>query len=154
MHITKVRQNNKTISQMQWEAMMIDLKKALKEQGFDFYIDKEKPLNSFNFSQVRLSGEYVKKYGYNVSPYEPHRRGRILGWKDWVKFNNTVNQVLNKHRISANVSSLGGKFKIRKGGIAYGESDWEGLAEENVGSMVQPVARRDAWMSEKDYYGA
>ena len=135
MHIRRVRKDNRILEQTQWNVFKSELEKNLREQGFDFTIEKEIPLNSFNFSGVRLSNDYIKKHGYNISPYTG-RRGRILGWNDWVRFNNAVNKVMDKHRISANVSSLGGKFKIRNGGIAYTESDWEGLAEENVGSMM------------------
>lgn len=138
------------LEETQWNLFMKDLQDELKKQGFNFYVDVISPYNSFKISDVRLSEGYTKKYGYNVSPYTG-KRGNILGWNDWVRFNNTLNKVMDRHRVSANAQSLGGKFIIRKGGVPFTESDWEELAEENVGSMVRPVSRREAWVSEKGF---
>jgi hypothetical protein len=152
VHITKVRKNNKALEETQWNFFLKNLQDELRKQGFSFYTEVVSPYNSFKISDVRLSEEWTKKHGYNVSPYTG-KRGSILGWKDWVRFNNTLNNVMNRHRISANAQSLGGKFTIRKGGVPMTESDWEALAEENVGSMVRPVPRREAWISEKEVGG-
>ena len=73
------------------------------------------------FQDFRLIPEVT---GYNISPHT-QRRGRILNWDDWVKVNNLVNEQLDNEKISANVSSLGGTFKIREGTQAMTESDWE-----------------------------
>ena len=149
MHVSKIRVDNKIIEEAKWDAFRSELRKTLQSEGFDYAIEEKAPRQSFNFSGVRLSSDWVGKHGYNISPYTG-RRGRILGWQDWVRFNNTVNKVMDKYNISAKVSSLGGKFKIREGRLAMTEDDWEGLAEENVGSIMEPVSRRDAWRSEKD----
>jgi len=151
MHVSKIRVNKKIMEEMKWDLFMKELNRRLENAGFKYSIDRKARRQSFNFGRVRLSKEHIRKHGYNISP-STGRRGNILGWNDWVRFNNTVNNVMDKHSISANVSSLGGKFKIRKGTNAMTEADWESLAGENVGSMMQPVARRDAWHSEKDHY--
>lgn len=149
VHITKIRKNKEHLEAMQWQVFVSDLRKALTDAGFDYQVKDMKIPNSFTVSQVRLSDDYVKKHGYNISPYS-NRRGRVLGWKDWVRFNNTLNTVMDRHRISANATSLHGKFKIRKGGVAYTESDWEGIGEENVGSQMNLIRRKEAWRSEKE----
>lgn len=149
MHVSKVRVDNKLVEQAKWDMFMSELSSELRKAGFDHRLEHVKPLNSFSFGGIRLTSEYVKEHGYNISPFTG-RRGRVLGWKDWVRFNNTVNKVMDKYNISANVSSLGGKFKIREGRMKYDEDDWEPLGEENIGSMMEPVARKDAWKSEKE----
>lgn len=103
--------------------------------------------SSIRLQECRLTDDYIKRHGYNISPYSG-RRGRILNWDNWVTVNNTINNVLDKHDVSANASSLHGTFKIRKGKKAFTDDDWQHLARQNVGSVMQPVSRRNAWMSE------
>ena len=129
------------------ETVRDKLTSALKRLGYDFNV---RPAGAgFEIRNIRLSNEYVKKYGRNFSPFTG-RRGRILGWHNWVQVNNTVNKVLDKMHVGANVKSLGGKFKIRCGIHAFTESDWEDVGYENVGSMIEPVARKEAWLPEKE----
>lgn len=129
------------------ETVKDKLTSALKKLGYDFNV---RPAGTgFEIRNIRLSDEYVKKYGRNFSPFTG-RRGRILGWKNWIQVNNAVNNVLDRMHVGANIKSLGGKFKIRYGKHRFTESDWEGLAYENVGSMVRPVARKDVWLPEKE----
>jgi len=113
------------------------------------YSSSANPVSStgVNVSDIRLSQEYINKYGHNVSPFSG-RRGRYLGWDNWVQVNAIINKALDEAHISANVKSLGGKFRIREGRKRFTRSDWEGLSGENVGSMVRPVAREDAWYPE------
>ena len=65
--------------------------------------------------------------------------------------NNEINRVMDTQDINASVSSLGGKFKVREGSHVFTEDDWDDLAWENVGSVMQPVQRYDAWHSESGY---
>jgi hypothetical protein len=74
------------------------------------------------------------------------RRGRTLNWDDWVEANGIVNEVLDKLGVSANVKSLGGRFRIRRGFEAV--KDWGEREYENVGSVMNPVSRREAWHKE------
>jgi hypothetical protein len=123
-----------------------NLKNALKRLGYDFYPTYTG--TGIKLQDVRLSDEYVKKYGRNVSPYTG-RRGRILGWYNWVEVNNTINNVLDRLHASANVHSLHGKLKIREGKHGFTESDWNEWGEKNVGSVVNPVRAKDAWLPER-----
>ena len=150
VHIVRIRKDNKLLEDLEWRAFINDLQAELRKAGFDAYVNAPSPTQGVTISDVRLSEDYVKKQGYNVSPYTG-RKGKILGWKNWVAFNNTLNKVMNRHKISATAKSLGGKFMIRKGGVPYTAEDWEGLKEENVGSMMKPVTRGEAWVSEKEF---
>jgi len=121
---------------------------ALRKLDYDAYASPEGS-KIVKIEDVRLSNRWVKRYGYNISPYTGHR-GRILGWKNWVQINNTINKVLDKLGASANISSRTpqGKFKIREGKKKFTEEDWEERGYDNVGSVVNPVQRRDAWLPE------
>lgn len=98
------------------------------------------------------------KESHNVMPYSEQmgygksRRTNTLTWDEWVKVNNAINDALDRHHASANVHSLGGKFKIRHGQKRYTAEDWDSLGEENVGSMVNPVRRKDWVLSAQQAY--
>ena len=109
-----------------------------------------KTATSVNIQNIRLSDSYIKQHGYNyhtgmylAGDSKKPKRTHILAWKNWVEVNNSVNSVLDNMKVSANASSLGGKFKIRDGNISYGEEDWESLGYENVGSMMNPISRKE-----------
>jgi hypothetical protein len=123
------------------------LTSTLKRLGYDFNV---RPAGAgFEIRNIRLSDEYVKKHGRNFSPFTG-RRGRILGWHNWVQVNNAVNDVLDRMDVGANIKSLHGKFKIRYGKHRFTEGDWEDIGYENVGSMIEPVPRKEAWLPEKE----
>jgi hypothetical protein len=122
-----------------------ELQRLLKHRGYDamVYVDK----GHIELRGVRLSEEYLDTKGYNISS-STGRRGRILNWENWVEVNDTINDVMDKYNVSANASSLGGKFKIRQGTKRFGRDDWEELETENVGSIMNPVYRTEAWQPE------
>ena len=138
------------------EEEMVKITRGLREELLDRGIACDvgrRTGSSIDITGCRLSQEYIDEYGYNLSPYAEMfggklRRGRILGWEDWVEVNDAINDVLDEQDVSANVQSLGGKFKIRRGRDRMRRDDWEDLAYENVGSMMHPISREDAWMSE------
>lgn len=118
----------------------------LRRNGYDSYA---MPVSGtgVNVSNIRLSSNYIRKYGRNLSPYTG-RRGNVLGWDNWVHVNAIVNKALDEAHVSANVQTLSGKFRIREGKKKFTRKDWEQFAGENVGSVVHPVAREDAWLPE------
>jgi hypothetical protein len=120
-----------------------ELQRTLKTKGYDNYSNVKD--SHITISDIRLSDDYVQKYGMNKSPYSG-RGGRVLGWRNWVEVNNTINEVLDKLGVSANARSLKGIFKIREGKTKFTEDDWEEHAYDNVGSIVSPVYRKDAWL--------
>lgn len=122
------------------------LKNTFHDLEYDAYIAPED--HGIDVSHIRLSKGFVEKYGYNVN--QSHRRGNILGWSDWVRVNNAVNDVLDRLRVSARVFSQKGLFKIREGSKRFTEADWEALGQRNVGSMMSPVEQREAWQPEDE----
>jgi hypothetical protein len=120
--------------------------KALEAKGYSNQ-SLVKSGTSVNISDIRLNRKYIEKYGRNISPFTG-RRGNILGWLNWIEVNNTANEVLDKLKASANVYSLKGLFKIRKGTEKFTKEDWEELGYQNVGSIMNPVSRRDTWLPE------
>jgi len=85
-----------------------------------------------------------------LAGYGKSRRTSALSWNEWIKVNNTINDILDSFNASANVHSLGGKFRIRQGMKRYTPDDWESLGEENVGSQVSPISRKDYILSADD----
>lgn len=138
MRITKIRNADKG-------KIIEELNREFKKKGYQAYVSSKD--HAIDISGVRLSDEYVKKFGYNRSPYTG-RRGKVLGWMNWVDVNNSINDVLDRLGASANASSMHGRFKVREGSKRFTEADWENLAYENVGSVVNPVIRKDAWLPE------
>ena len=69
----------------------------------------------------------------------PKPKATYLEWDDWIKFNATVNSVLNRFRVDANVWSnppdVRGKFWIRKGTKARKRFDFD----EQMNSYGQVV---------------
>ena len=133
------------------DQLRTELQSSLRNMGYQSSTKfKMGSACTFYITDIRLNEEYIKEKGYNISPYTG-RRGRILGWRNWVEVNNEINRVMDTQDINASVSSLGDKFKVREGSRAFTEDDWDDLAWENVGSMMRPVSRVDAWHSESGY---
>lgn len=87
------------------------------------------------------------KLGFNISPYSG-RRARILNWNDWVKVNTLVNETLDAHMMDCKVSTLSGKFVIRDYDGAKKEHDWDERYHDNVGSVMSPISRGEAYRRE------
>lgn len=124
-----------------------DLNREFDKLGYSHYIQDPSNVCSTRITNIRLSDKKIDEEGYNISPHTG-RRGRVLGWKNWVEVNSAINNVFNRQKLSANVSSLSGQFVIREGSESFTEDDWEDKATENIGSIMQPVMRVDAWASE------
>ena len=146
--ISKIRKGGMFLRAEKLSSLCSEISSKLKGKGYTSYCVPVSQ-GGAQLSDVRLSDEYVKEKGRNVSPFTG-RRGRILGWENWVEVNDAINDVLDKKDISANVKSLGGLFIIREGKDRKTESDWEERAYDNVGSIMAPVYRIDAWRPEED----
>lgn len=129
------------------------IKSRLNKKGYDCKINLRG--SNFELHGCRLNDQYVKKHGRNLSPYAERwgktRRGRVLGWNNWVQVNNAVNAVMDEKNVCGKIDSLHGKFKVRDGKRKYTEDDWEDLGCENVGSEMYPMQRCEAWRSEREY---
>ena len=145
LKVTSLRKNGKPVNA---KTVMYDVARAIRAKGYTCEVSQTTS-TAFSIGNIRLSQERIKKHGYNISPYSG-RRGRVLSWDDWVNVNNAINAVLNRKGISANVSSLGGKVRVREGTRAYERWEWENnFGYDNVGSRMNPVHRMDGWKAEK-----
>ena len=134
MKFTRVKS---PVPDKQWQ---MALQMATGSAGFYGNVSQQ----PFEFRNIRVDPDIR---GYNV--HSSHgRRTRALSWSDWVEFNEIVNQVLDALGVSANVSTLGNKFIVRRGKKAYTEDDWRDLKYENVGSMMQPMSREEVIVHE------
>lgn len=134
---------------MSKEDLANELKRLLNHRGYDANVRVDK--GHIKIGDVRLSEKYLDEKGYNLKENlwnGKKRRGRILNWNNWVEVNDTINDVMDKFKMSGNASSLGGKFKIRKGTERMTEDDWSYQQGENVGSIMHPIAREDDWQPE------
>ena len=110
------------------------LQAFLNEAGFltDTWGDKSK-LRRFRID--------IKKHGYNRHTCTG-RRTRSLSWGNWIDCNALVNEYFDNEGLTANISTLGGKFILRRGAEAYTAEAWEAIGGENCGSVINPIARR------------
>jgi len=130
------------------------LDRELEKRGIECNVQTD--TTRIDLLRCRLTYDFVDDYGYNLSPRltpsgERQRRGRVLNWYDWVDFNETINDVMDNMRVSANVTSsdlYGGRFIIRRGRDRADPSDWDELKEENIGRDYYPLFRPDLWKSE------
>lgn len=128
-----------------------ELEKTLSLAGFKFYIS---PIGAgLRISTIRndtdLRGYRYCSWSAQWTKSHKPRRSNCLSWNDWVEFNNLVNAAMDRLNISANITTLGGGsrgFTIRKGMKAMTEDDWEDRKYDNVGSMMFPVNRCDAYL--------
>ena len=121
-------------------ALATSIQTSLRRQGYSSRVTAKD--HSVSVQQVRLA-EGQHNLQVSQSTKSGYRKTNALSWNDWVKVNNTLNSELNKKNASANIKSLGGKFKIREGTHAFTEEDWENLKYENVGSQMNPITRYD-----------
>lgn len=81
---------------------------AIRESRFTADIELTGYGNKLNISKVRLMSS--KQYCGNhpsacENPNQRHRKGTYLEGADWVEFNDLLNDVLDKLKVSANVAS-------------------------------------------------
>ncbi len=113
-----------------------DFSERMEKLGIRYDSDFRNQYSTWKTSQFRHT-ESVNRFT------QTGRKTNVLSWDDWVNVNNAMNESMNKFNISGNVNTLGGKFKVREGNQTFTEDDWEHLAYENVGSVVEPVQRKD-----------
>lgn len=138
----------------------MDGKKASYEDLHEFCEELSKTLNEMGFkatitintrTQIKISNVRLQtdKWGYNISPYTG-RRGNILNFYQWALVNYAVNVECDLSGLSAKITSLNGHFEIRDGTVKKLYRNWEDMAFDNVGSVVEPIMRIEAWKPE-DY---
>jgi len=142
---TNIRdKDNHKLSPELLSATALRIEKELAEIGYKSDVSVKE--GHLELGRVRLNDNYLDKKGYNIG--REGRRGRYLGWDNWVEVNNKLNSVFGELDLSANINSQKGEFKVRSGRVAMTEADWNEGGNRNVGSMVSPVSRRDNWSPE------
>jgi len=112
MIIRKIRLFGKYPNNTATQMIINDLKAGARRLGYNCYINKANRTR-IDVSDVRLSDEYVTKFGRNIN--NNGRRGRYLSWTNWTLLIDMINDVLDKLGMSANVSSQHNLMKIRNG---------------------------------------
>ena len=141
MEIRKIRdRNGRYIHPIETKELALSIESTLNEIGFRAYA------YSLNSSAIRISGVRLntKAWGHNISPYTK-RRGNILNYYQWGLVNYSLNAIFDYHELSAKITSLNGLFVIRDGFTRYTFRDWEDRKWDNVGSVINPIMRVEAW---------
>ncbi len=130
-------------------SVMESIGRMLKKKGYSVDVELYKGqimLRNIRVDTDRRGHNWRQKWGDGG-----YKRTNNLSWDDWVEVNDTVNDTLDKFKVNANVKSLGGKFDIRdRDEGRRNENDWSNLEYENVGSMMNPITRKDLIVS-KNY---
>lgn len=153
MKLTKLRVFNgskatldkPTVQQLKDLIVFIEVK--MQRLGFEVFGD------IINSTHIKLGSNkcqfriIVERLGYNtrVNPHLNLKRTRVPGWDQRVKFNNTLNQIMDELDFSANVVS--GPFTIRQGLQHFTESDWHNQKPE----WIQSNEARGFGIEEYDY---
>jgi len=122
MKLTRIK------SKLPLEKLAFELERAIRAAG---YISEAKVINSTRIDiglHMRSFKVNTAVHGYNAS-YNPFinykagfKRTNTPTWDQRVEYNNVINKVLNKYKVSCKIKS--GDFIIRDGLISMTESDW------------------------------
>lgn len=139
MKITKIRtKQNEKPSMDVLNSVKTDLNLAFKKAGFitDVYI--------INNVSMKI-GLHMRSFSLDLTKHDrnlqcnPHLNPKLTNLPTWdqrVIFNNLINKVFNKYKLSANIKS--GPFTIRKGFESMNENDWYYQRPEH---LLENVAR-------------
>ncbi len=132
MKITKMRVKGKIPSTDVLLAIERELKESFTRAGFITNVSFGDTRSSMKIGlHMRSFSIDVSKLGYNATIYanslamnlrNGYKRTNVPTWNQRVKFNQIVNKVLTRNKVSATVRS--GPFLIRDGLKALKEVDW------------------------------
>ena len=131
MGIENIRVCNRIPRGNEMKMIIDELYRRLKQRGYNNYTFKVTKTR-IDITNVRLSDEYVNKFGMNKTTIygRGNRRGRILGWINWVLVNEVINAVLNEYNVSAKVTSQNGMIRIREGTNGFNEYEIETMLRD------------------------
>lgn len=154
MKITSMRQRGAIPSTQVLADVMSTLKRRLSKAGFITGV------SLFSRTSIKL-GLHMRSFRLDLTIHDrnlrhnPHLPPKLTDTPTWdqrVEFNDIVNAVLNKFKISANVRS--GEFVIRKGTQCMTEDDWHNQvpmwsrSNESNGYYVEAIDER-AYLAER-----
>jgi len=152
MNITCIRWNKtgEIPSPKHMDTLVRVIERKLKLKGYSAYVEKKNKCRIYIAGSILLTDNFKAKFGRNLNEFSG-RKSSHLSWDNYLVVNQTLNELLDAYGISANITSLKGKFVIRRGMTTYTDSDWELLRWENVGSWMQPVRRDEQYPNENGY---
>lgn len=132
MKITRMKIKGKAVNAGQRFAVLRELNRRFAKAGFRTNVE---PLTAtalkvgLHMCSFRIDRDMHDR-NLRHNPYTGTKLTDIPTWEQRVEFNNIVNAVLNKFKISASVRS--GPFTIRDGLTACTESDWHNQKPEYI----------------------
>lgn len=132
MKLTRIRIKGLKPTLAQLETLITDVRRTMRKLGFDvdgFVLTSSALKLNSNQCQFRVIPEIV---GYNTryAPSSLSKRTCIPSWDQRVDFNDTLNALLDKRKVSATVKS--GPFTIRIGLESMEEFDWHRQTPEYI----------------------
>ena len=123
MKVTKIRVNGLVPEFYHMESIVIRLNSEFKKAGFvtNVSIATKTSLNIGLHMRCFTLDLSMHDRNLQCNPYQK-RLTNLPTWSQRVEFNDIVNKVLNKFKVSANVKS--GPYTIRQGLDAMNEYDW------------------------------
>ena len=124
MKITRMRIKGTKLGGLRMNALMVELKRRFNKAGFITGVNVQNNSSLHIGLHMRSFKLDVTKHDRNLrhSPHSSPKLTDVPVWDQRVEFNDIVNAVLNKYRVSANIKS--GPFTIRSGTEAMTEGDW------------------------------
>lgn len=144
MKITKMRTNGQVLDESMMMKIMSDLDKRFKKAGYLTNV------NEVNSSSIKI-GQHMRSFSIDTDMHDRNlqcnpyaqRLTNLPYWDQRVEFNDIINDVLNKFKVSANVKS--GPYTIRQGERVFNEGDWSNQMPDYIrsnmakGHYIEPV---------------
>lgn len=124
MKITKIRMNGQKLTAEQMAKLKQKLSFNLSKAGFvtDVSIVNSTCIHLGCNRKSFIINTALLGYNTRYNPHSGPKRSSTPTWNQRVTYNNIINDLLNHHKITANIVS--GPFIIRKGDQCYTETNW------------------------------
>lgn len=132
MKITRMRIKGQKLGGLRMANVVFELKRRLNKAGFltGINVASDSGLKiGLHMCSFRID---TTKHDRNLR-FNPHLGSRLTTTPTWdqrVEFNDIINAVLTKFKVSANIKS--GPFTIRQGVVAFTESEWQNQKPEYI----------------------
>lgn len=123
MRITKMRIKGEKPQSIVMTDILHDIKRRLAKEGFITGVEvaSNTSLKIGLWMKSFILDTKIWDRNLQCNPYQ-QKLTTIPNWDQRVTFNNIINSVLNKYKVSANVKS--GPYTIRRGTECMNEHDW------------------------------
>lgn len=130
MKITKMRIKGKKLNSDEIQVIVFSLRARLGRAGYVTNVESLTETSikvGMHMASFRIDTTVHDRNLYHTPHAEP-KLTNLPTWEQRVDFNNIVNAVLNKFKVSANVKS--GDYTVRKGDVSMTETDWNAQMPE------------------------